>query len=166
MASWGYRALAAAAVCSLYFLLITAEASEDNGLRDFHLVPCAVTDGLSGSRKLSSQTDAKLNINSLHDSAQLGMINETSMSSASYSLRGIKPGLPATCYGQPCSASACYPAASVMVSTHVNYVNVTATVEFSRQYKVGYQNKPCSQAAFSSLAHPAIHFPDPSPVCF
>ena len=156
MTSWGYRALKAAALCSLVFLFITAEAVKGDRHRNVDLAASSVADGSSGSRKLSSQTDSKLHISSLHDSAQPDMINETSISSASYTLRGIKPGLPATCYGQPCSASACYPAALVTVSTHVNYVNVTATVEFSRRYKVGYPNEYCSQAA-CKLTRPSCH---------
>ncbi|KAA6424676.1 hypothetical protein WJX79_007532 [Trebouxia sp. C0005] len=51
-------------------------------------------------------------------------------------MHGIKKGAPATCYGLPCNASACYPSALVSVKTHVNYVNVTAVVEFSRRYNI------------------------------
>ncbi len=85
---------------------------------------------------LSGQPDAKLHTNSLHQTAQLGTVDGVSIGSASYSMHGIKQGSPATCYGQPCNASACYPAALVSVKTHVNYVNVTAVVEFSRRYTV------------------------------
>jgi len=96
------------------------------------MLSCSRCDWLTG------QTDATLHTNSLHQSAELGEVSETSLGSVSYkySMHGIKKGAPATCYGLPCTASACYPSALVSVKTHVNYVNVTAVVEFSRRYNV------------------------------
>lgn len=85
------------------------------------------------SRHLTASSQPTFGISSLHAST---LANGTGATSLTGNLTGIKPGLPATCYGQPCSASVCYPAATVSVAQYVNYVNVTATVEFERQYNV------------------------------
>ena len=140
MSSWGYTALTLAALCSLpaFCPLASAEVNEAAELHRAKL-PALVDDlPLTPGRSRSAQADVKLHINSLHQTAQLGVSEGASLSSASYSVHGIKPGLPATCYGQPCSASACYPTALVTVKQHVNYVNVTAVVQFSRRYTVQY----------------------------
>lgn len=88
----------------------------------------------ANSRHLTALPQPAFSINSLHTSPLVNGTSETS--SLAGNLTGIKPGLPATCYGQPCSTSACFPAATVAVRQHVNYVNVTAFVELERSYNV------------------------------
>lgn len=90
------------------------------------------------NRHLTAVTQPAFHISSLHTTT---LSNSTAATSATASLTGVKPGLPATCYGQPCSASACYPAATVSVRQYVNYINVTAIVELDRQYNVRTQDK-------------------------
>ena len=132
MSRWGYTALTMAALCSLPAFCLSAPA--ETGDVDLHTA--GLGSPLTVSRSLSAQAGAKLHTNSLHQTEQLGTGEAASLSSASYIMLGIKPGLPATCYGQPCSTSACYPAALVTVKKYVNYVNVTATVQFNRRYTV------------------------------
>ena len=96
------------------------------------------TDVTSRSRHLTAASQSALRISSLHDTVSG---NSTAARSATGNLTGIKPGLPATCYGQPCSASACYPAATMSVQQYVNYINVTATLELDRQYNVRNRHK-------------------------
>ena len=134
MSNWGSTALTLAALCGL---LVSAEVHE--GVAHYRAdLPALVKESpsLTAPRSLSAQADPKLQTSALHQPAQPMVLDGSSLSSASYSLHGIKPGQPATCYGQPCSASACYPAALVTVRKFVNYVNVTAYVQFSRRYKV------------------------------
>lgn len=135
MSRWGYSALTMAALCSLPAFCLSSPAGTGGGT-DLYTAGFEDESPLAVGRSLSAQTDAKLQTNSLHQNEQLGTVDTASLSSASYNMLGIKPGLPATCYGQPCSASACYPAALVTVKKYVNYVNVTAQVQFSRRYKV------------------------------
>lgn len=136
MHHWGYAALTMAALCSLPAFCVPASA-DASGLTDVHTAAPRQNAPLLVSGSLSAQS-AKLHAhtNSLQQTEQAGTADDASLSSAYYSMLGIKPGLPATCYGQPCSASACYPAALVTVKKHVNYVNVTAVVQFSRRYTV------------------------------
>ena len=124
-----------AALCSLPAFCLSAPA-EISGGAELYTAGFEEVSPLAVSRSFSAQADAKMQTNSLHQDEHLGAVDTASLPSASYNMLGIKPGLPATCYGQPCSASACYPAALVTVRNHVNYVNVTATVQFSRRYTV------------------------------
>ena len=92
----------------------------------------------ANSRHLTASSQPTFGISSLHAST---LANGTGATSLTGNLTGIKPGLPATCYGQPCSASSvCYPAATVSVAQYVNYINATATVEFERQYNVSKES--------------------------
>ena len=150
MSRWGYAALTMAALCSLPAFCLSAPA-ETRGDFDQHTIGLEDVSPLTVSRSLSAQADAKLRVNSLHHTEQLGTGNAASLSSASYTMLGIKPGLPATCYGQPCSASACYPAAVVTVKQYVNYVNVTATVQFSRRYTVQHSASLSSSCLLQGL---------------
>lgn len=115
-----------------------SDIAQDNSPQDVQLSLSNDDSAQFSIRRLTGQTDATLHTNSLHQSADLGEVSKTSLGSVSYkySMHGIKKGAPATCYGLPCTASACYPSALVSVKTHVNYVNVTAVVEFSRRYNV------------------------------
>lgn len=134
---WGYAALTMAALCSLPAFCVSASA-DASGPTEVHTAAPIQASPLLISGSLSAQEEAKLHAhtNSLQQTEQAGVADAASLSSAYYTMRGIKPGLPATCYGQPCSASACYPAALVTVKKYVNYVNVTAVVQFSRRYTV------------------------------
>lgn len=134
MSRWGYSALAVAALCSLPAFCLSATA-ETGGGADLYTAGFENESLLAVSRSLS-ETNAKPQTNSLQQTESLGTVDTGSLSSAFYKTLGIKPGLPATCYGQPCSASSCYPAALVTVKKYVNYINVTATVQFSRRYTV------------------------------
>lgn len=137
MTSRRRRAAPVLALCSL-LAAVTSFVECGAATASSH-VQLQVSDHLStlpAVRMLSSEADAKLHTTSLHQTAELGVTNGTSIGSVSYNAHGVKKGLPATCYGQPCNASACYPAAVVSVKTHVNYVQVTAVVEFSRAYVV------------------------------
>lgn len=88
----------------------------------------------SAGQHLSARSEAAFSISSLHATP---LVNGTAIfSSVTGNLTGIKLGLPATCYGQPCSPAACFPAATTSVRQHVNYVNVTATVKLERNYNV------------------------------
>ena len=115
-----------------------SDITQDDGGQDVQLSLSNDDSAQSNIRRLTGQTDANLHTTSLHQSAKLGEVSDTSLGSISYkySMHGIQKGAPATCYGSPCTASACYPSALVSVKTHVNYVNVTAVVEFSRRYNV------------------------------
>ena len=95
-------------------------------------------EGVTPNRHLTAVIQPALHISSLHTTT---LSNSTAATSATASLTGVKPGLPATCYGQPCSTSACYPAATASVRQYVNYINVTATMELVRQYNVRTQDK-------------------------
>lgn len=136
MSSWGYTAITLAAFFSLLApcLVAVAEAHEAIALHGDELPAFVGESPMTASRSLSAQ-DTKLHTSALHQTAQSNATDAASLS-GSYTLRGIKPGLSATCYGQPCSASACYPAALVTVKRFVNYVNVTAIVQFSWRYQV------------------------------
>ncbi len=138
MHRWSYAALTMAALCSLPAFCVSPSA-DPSGLVDVHTAASKQDSPLLVSGSLSAQSEsAKLHAhtNSLQQAEQADVADAASLSSAYYTMRGIKPGLPATCYGQPCSASACYPAALVTVKKHVNYVNVTAIVQLSRRYMV------------------------------
>lgn len=141
MCNWGHTALTLATLCGLpaFSLLVSAESDEAVALHRAELPAFGQeSPSLTAGRSLSTLADSKLHISALHQPLQPNASgNGASLSSSSYSLHGIKPGQPATCYGQPCSVSACYPAALVTVRQFVNYVNVTAHVQFSRLYKVG-----------------------------
>ena len=142
MTSYKGKAGFALTACCLIAAAVLSSAqsdiAQDDGLQDVQLSLSNDDSAQLSIRRLTGQTDATLHTNSLHQSAELGEVNETSLGSVSYKYRmhGIKKGAPATCYGLPCNASACYPSALVSVKTHVNYVKVTAVVEFSRHYNV------------------------------
>ena len=158
MTSWRYR-LTCTALCAL--LLQPASAATTDSHASVSSEPAAVDQTITSaaSRKLVAQTDAKLHTSSLHETAQLGMTNDSSMSSASYNMHGMQPGLPATCYGQPCNAAACYPVAKATVQRHVNYVTVNAIVKFSRRYKVS--SAPALHIRLPTLLYSAylsLHF--------
>lgn len=133
MSRWGYT-LAVAALCSLPAFCLSAPA-ETVGGADLYTAGFEDEMPLAVGRSLS-ETNAKLQTNSPQQTESVGTVDTGSLSSAAYTMLGIKRGLPATCYGQPCSASSCYPAAFVTVAEYVNYINVTATVQFSRRYTV------------------------------
>ncbi|KAL0041039.1 hypothetical protein WJX77_002957 [Trebouxia sp. C0004] len=119
-----------------------SDIAQDGGRQDVQFSHANDDSAQLSIRRLTGQTEANLHTNSLHQSAELGEVSKTSVGSVSYkySMHGIKKGAPATCYGLPCTASACYPSALVSVKTHVNYVNVTAVVEFSRRYNISTCN--------------------------
>ena len=92
---------------------------------------------LANNRQLSAIAQPAFHVSYLHDAL---LLNGSTAASVTGSLRGAKAGAPATCYGQPCSPSACYPSAVVTARHHVNYVNVTAAVQLSRAYNVSSMN--------------------------
>ena len=97
---------------------------------------------------LQPNLPASLEPASLADKRQLSAIAQPAFHSVTGTLSGAKPGAPATCYGQPCSPSACYPSALVTARHYVNYVNVTAAVQLSRAYNVS-SPKPLYPAGYS-----------------
>ena len=142
MTGWRGKASTSLAICCLLAALVPNVAESDavrpSVPHHVQLPTSGETSAQSAVRMLTGEADAKLHTSALHQTSELGEFNNVSLGSKSYKygMHGIKKGAPATCYGLPCNASACYPAASVSVKTYVNYVNVTALVEFSRRYNV------------------------------
>ena len=134
----GFALTACCLVAAAMLSSAQVDVTQEHSLLDVQLPLSDDASAHYSIRRLTGQTDANLHTASLHQSAELGEVSETSLGSASYkySMYGIKKGAPATCYGLPCTASACYPSALVSVKTHVNYVSVTAVVDFSRHYNV------------------------------
>ena len=134
MAGWQVKANSVLALLSLLVAAMPVKAGMVAS-QDSHGARASAPEFIAHApavRMLStSPLDAKLDTSSLHDSATPRLGNGTTL----YHLNGVKKGLPATCYGQPCNLSACYPTAVVSVKKHVNHVLVTAAVQFTRRYQ-------------------------------
>ena len=144
MTGWRPQPCTLAAICSLLVLALPATAGQSSQTSHVGLPALHEPEAGIANQQLSGQPDAQLHIASLHQTAQLGEVNGTKVnSSVSYNLSGVKSGLPAVCYGQLCNASACYPSATISVKRHVNYVKVTALVEFSRRHIVSLSCLSC-----------------------